>query len=651
MCGIAGMAALHGTHAPALTRLQTMCRTITHRGPDDEGTHIEAGVALGMRRLSIIDLAGGHQPIFNEDRSIRTVFNGEIYNFRELRAQLQARSHVFSTNSDTEVIVHAYEEYGVAFPAYLNGMFAIALHDAKNRRLCLVRDHIGIKPLYYSVGRDYLVWGSEIKVLLASGVVPRELDVDGLGQFMAWEYVPGEQTLLKSVRKLEPGKMLEVDLINGRCTMHEYWDVPPVADDQGLSVVQWEEAVDAKIHECVQRQMVSDVPLGAFLSGGVDSSLVVASMGEARTFSIGFDDSTYNELPFAQEVARHLGVDHHSEIIEPEVAHLFEKIIYMLDDPIGDFSVFPTYLVSQVARNHVTVALSGDGGDELFGGYETYLADEKARQYGRIPVLLRRGMIEPWVKSLRPRAAKKGIVNKAKRFIEGVEFPDGLSHARWRLFVGEAMRDQLFTSTAREQMPTAVGQHIINLFQRAGVRQAVSKSLYVDVKSYLVDNILTKVDRMSMAVSLETRVPLLDKELVELAFRVPDNLKIHDGKTKVLLKRVASRHVPRRCVYRPKEGFSIPIKKWLATQFRPMMEELLSAQRIRTEGLFDWPTVERLKVEHLGGRANHSHILWSLMVFQAWRDKWLCGSPPVTDMSGGALSGAAGGGQDERHRT
>jgi asparagine synthase (glutamine-hydrolysing) len=366
-------------------------------------------------------------------------------------------------------------------------------------------------------------------------------------------------------------------------------------------------------------------------------------MEEANTYSIGFDDPTYNELAYAKEVARHLGVNHVYETIEPEVVHLFDRIIYLLDDPIGDFSVFPTYLVSQVARKHVTVALSGDGGDELFGGYETYIADEKARQYGRVPAMLRRGVVEPWIRSLRPRATKKGFVNKAKRFIEGLEFPGELSHTRWRLFVGEALRDQLFTSNAREQMPTSVGHHIVRLFRRAGARQPVSKSLYVDVKSYLVDNILTKVDRMSMGVSLESRVPLLDKELVELAFRIPDNLKVNNSDTKVLLKRVAMRHVPRHCIYRPKEGFSIPIKNWLTTQLRPMMEELLSAQRIQAEGLFDWSTVARLKAEHLAGSANHSHILWSLMVFQAWRDKWL-DVTPETGMPGDELSGVAGGG-------
>lgn len=623
MCGIVGIAALGGATPPGKELIHSMCQTIIHRGPDDEGIDIESGVGLGMRRLSIIDLDGGQQPIFNEDRTIRTVFNGEIYNYRELRRELTSQGHVFSTNSDTEVIVHAYEQYGDDFPGKLNGMFAIALHDMRQRKLYLVRDHLGIKPLYYWIGDNYVVWGSEIKVLLASGLVPKDLDVDGLGQFMSWEYVPGRQTLFKSIKKLEAGHILEIDLNNSSNLARAYWDLPEPESGLICSVDEWEEMVDEKLRECVQRQLVSDVPLGAFLSGGVDSSLVVASMKKANTYSIGFDDPSYNELPFAQEVANHLGVNHTSEIIEPKVVHLFDKLMYLLDDPIGDFSIFPTYLVSQLARKHVKVALSGDGGDELFGGYETYLADSKARQYMRVPALLRRGVIEPWINRLKPQAAKKGLINKAKRFIEGLGHPSALAHARWRIFAGEATRGILFTEDAHTAMETDSSQHIVSLYNKAGQRGPVTRSLYVDVKSYLVDNILTKVDRMSMGVSLETRVPLLDKELVELAFKVPDDLKVRKDTTKYLLKRVASRYIPHKCVYRPKEGFSIPIKQWLGTQFRPLLEDYLNQDRIQSEGLFNNTTVEKLKFEHLSGRENHSHILWSLIVFHAWKRKWL----------------------------
>ncbi|RUM33693.1 MAG: asparagine synthase (glutamine-hydrolyzing) [Desulfobulbus sp.] len=622
MCGIAGIAALGGAPVPTLNQVHRMCEAILHRGPDDEGLDLRGGVALGMRRLSIIDLAGGNQPLFNEDHTILCVFNGEIYNFKQLRNRLVSKGHIFRTHSDTEVIVHAYEEYGEAFPRHLNGMFAIALHDTNTKKLLLVRDHVGIKPLYYSLAKNNLIFGSEIKCLLASGLIDRALNMDALGQFMAWEYIPGAMTLLDNVHKLEPASILTVNLESSRITTEEYWDIPQ-EEPSNLSAADWEDRVDNLLHECVQRQRISDVPLGAFLSGGVDSSLVAAAMPGAQTFSIGFADPSYNELHWAQLVARHLGVDHRDKILHPDILELFNKLLYHMDDPIGDFSIFPTYLVSGLARESVTVVLSGDGGDELFGGYETYIADEKARQYAQIPSIIRRRMIEPIIHAVRPMEAKKGLINKAKRFIEGLEQPDDFSHARWRIFAGEMEQALLFTPEARQQISTSPGDHIRQLFMKAGRRHPLNKSLYVDLKSYLCDNILTKVDRMSMAVSLEARVPYLDVELVELAFSMPASLKVHKGTTKYLLKKVAARHLPEKCVYRPKEGFSIPIKQWLTTTLRPLMEELLDNRKIQEQGIFQAQRVNQLKQEHYQGTANHSHILWSLMMFHAWQRRWL----------------------------
>jgi asparagine synthase (glutamine-hydrolysing) len=625
MCGIAGIAAFAGGAAPGTGQLEAMCATLVHRGPDDQGIAINGPVGLAMRRLSIIDVAGGHQPICNEDGSVLTVLNGEIYNFRELRRELEARGHRFATQSDTEVIVHAYEEYGADCVRRLNGMFAFALHDTRRRKLLLARDHIGIKPFYYAFRPPYLIWGSEIKAVLASGLVGRTLDLDALAQFLAWEYVPGRGSLLREVRKLEPGHLIEIDLDDPRCEPRAFWDVPEGGEDSSARAEDWIEAVDAKLRECAQRQLVSDVPVGAFLSGGVDSSLLVSAIGQTETFSIGFDDPSYSELPWARRVAEHLGVEHRDEIVRPSVVELFRHLMTFLDDPIGDFSIFPTYLVSRLAREHVTVVLSGDGGDELFGGYETYLADRWARYYGRLPGPLRAGLIEPLAAAIRPRSVKKGLVNKGKRFIEGAARSPALSHARWRLFQVDGVPHPLFTPEAAAAVETPVEQHIVELFSRAGTRQPLNRSLYVDLKSYLCDNILVKVDRMSMAVSLEARVPYLDPELVELAFRIPERHKVGLTRTKVLLKQVAARHVPRECVYRPKEGFSIPIKNWLGSEFRPLLEDLLGADRLRAEGLFEPACVERMKAEHLDGRANHSHVLWSLMVFQAWRDMWLDG--------------------------
>lgn len=623
MCGIAGYAGVGGRPAEQSV-IAAMCDSIVHRGPDDAGYLVEGPVALGMRRLSIIDLSGGHQPIFNEDRTVATVYNGEIYNYLELRKSLEAKGHRFYTNSDTEVIVHLYEEFGKDFPRHLNGMFAIAILDRTRRKVVLARDHVGIKPLYYAHDASGLVFGSEIKVLFASGRVQRRLDMDALGQFLSWEYVPGTATLLKDIRRLPPASTLEFDLTSGQMAIAEYWDPlrsrtsKPTPQSDG----EWEDELDATARRCVRNQMVSDVPIGAFLSGGVDSSLVVAAMGRAETFSIGFDDPTYNETAWSQRVANHLGVSHHVEVIQPQALQLFDHLMQFMDDPIGDFSIFPTYLVSKLARQHVTVALSGDGGDELFGGYETYLAQQKARTWQRIPQILRHGLLDPAIMALPPTAAKKGFVNKAKRFVAGARLDPGLGHARWRLFVEDAARNSLFTAAARASMPTSAGQHILDLREQSRDEDEVNRTLYTDFRSYLVDNCLAKTDRMSMACSLESRVPLLDLDLVELAFRMPTALKFNGSETKIALKRVAARHVPRECIYRPKEGFSIPIKNWLKEEFRELMSHYLSASRLQADGIFQPAQVQRLQQEHLSNKANHSHILWSLLVFQHWKERW-----------------------------
>lgn len=626
MCGIAGIVSFSDAPPPRSNELQAMCDSIVHRGPDEEGLNITDGVALGMRRLSIIDLGGGSQPIYNEDHSILCVFNGEIYNYRELRKELESCGHIFTTQSDTEVIIHGYEEYGDQFPKRLNGMFAIAIHDTKRQRLILARDHIGIKPLYYSLfpNGTGLVFGSEIKVLLASNRLDKRLDLDSLGQFLSWEYVPAPRTLFKGITKLKPGHLLVVEKNSGTISDTEYWDIP-APGDLHLSDDEWQERVNDLLTTCVRRQLVSDVPLGAFLSGGVDSSLIVAAMKEAATFSIGFDDPSYSELRWSKKVADHLKVQHTTEVLAPDILELFHKLLHFMDDPIGDFSIFPTYLVSRCARKAVTVALSGDGGDELFGGYETFVANNRANQYGLLPRFIRGGIIEPALSLLKPRDAKKGLVNKAKRFVEGAALPPELGHCRWRLFLAETARHQLFTEDAAQQFEQGVDAHISSLFTRCRDRSPLDQCLYVDTKSYLADNILTKVDRMSMAVSLETRVPYLDPELVSLAFSIPPRLKVQGNTTKVLLKRVAARHIPKECVYRPKEGFSIPIKQWLKTSLKVLLDELLSERRIREQGIFAWETVDRLKQAHLSGRENNSHQLWSLIMFSAWQDKWMKG--------------------------
>jgi asparagine synthase (glutamine-hydrolysing) len=420
--------------------------------------------------------------------------------------------------------------------------------------------------------------------------------------------------------------LLEFDLATGAQSIRHFWSPLRAVREAPVparTAEDWESEVDATIQQSVRGQLVSDVPLGAFLSGGVDSSIVVAAMGrDAQTFSIGFDDPSYNETQWSQRVAQHLGVRHHVEIIRPNVRELFDRLMYYMDDPIGDFSIFPTYLVSKLAAAEVKVVLSGDGGDEIFGGYETFLAQQKARYWDAVPAWLRRGVLAPLIDSLPPTEAKKGLINKAKRFVEGAELNPGLGHARWRLFLAEAARVRLFTHSAYQQISTPVEEHIERLQRESADLDVRSRALYVDFKSYLVDNCLVKVDRMSMACSIEARVPLLDKNVVEMAFRMPAELKYTSSQTKILLKRVAARHVPRDCVYRPKQGFSIPIKSWLKNEFRDLLDTYLSDERITAGGIFDATEIRRLKQEHLQNRANHSHVLWGLLVFQHWLDRW-----------------------------
>ena len=619
MCGIVGIAVWDGP-PPDHSNLHAMCETLVHRGPDDDGYTVRDGVGLGMRRLSIIDVEGGHQPIFNEDRSVAIVFNGEIYNHVELRHELQQRGHRFQSTTDGEVIAHLWEEFGADFPSRLNGIFAIALHDAARHQLVLVRDRLGVKPLYVHRGPGRMLFGSEPKAILADGKVPRVLDTKSAVEFLAWEYVPAPNTLLQHIRKIEPGTLVDLDLTNGTWAEKTWWDLPP-DDSITRTPADWEDAIDAKVTECVRRQLVSDVPLGAFLSGGVDSSLVVASMGPTQTFSIGFDEPSYNELPWADMVARHIGVQHQSKVIEPHAVDLFEKLMPFMDDPIGDFSIFPTYLVSDLARQNVTVVLSGDGGDEIFGGYETYAAQQQSAIWEQVPAFLRKQVVHPLLRRLPPQPKKKGLINKARRFAEGFDQDPAFGHSRWRLFISEKEQRELFTPDLMDET-SHIGQHILDLTTRAGSRSDVDRALYIDMKSYLSDNCLVKVDRMSMACSLEARVPLLDHELVELAFQMPSSFKVNRSQTKVMLKRVAARHLPKPSVYRPKEGFSIPIKNWLCNEFRPLLEDSLRPATLASDGLVQPATVDRLKREHLAGHANHSHILWGLIVLQDWRRRW-----------------------------
>lgn len=622
MCGICGVVSFQPNRPVDPSILQRMNHSLRHRGPDDEGYYQDAQASLAMRRLSIIDLHTGQQPISNETEDVWVIFNGEIYNFQTVRAELERRGHSFKTQADTEVIVHAYEEYGDECVQHFNGMFAFALWDARRRRLFLARDRLGIKPLYYWAGQDKLVFGSELKALILNPEVPRQIDLGALDLFLALEYIPAPHTIYDGVFKLLPGHTLVVE--NGQLEITQYWEVPykPVSQNES----ECAEILSSLLEDAVRIRLISDVPLGAFLSGGIDSSTIVGYMSRhmtepVQTFSIGFEDDTYNELPFAAAVSKHFGTTHHVEVLNPNYADLAEQLVCQYDEPFADTSSFPTYLVSKMASQNVKVVLSGDGGDELFAGYDTYRAEKINRYYGRLPGALRQGILPRLADWLPPQPAKKGTINKIKRMVEGGALDPSLQHTRWMIFMSQAEKHSLYRSDLRAALASDLtANYLGSYFEKASAFDRLSQQQYVDLKTYLADDILTKVDRMSMAASIEARVPMLDYHVVEFALNLPPQMKLNGSRTKSILRNAVKNLVPGLVLEKPKEGFSIPMKHWLCTSLKPMMLDLLSKDSIQRHGYFDHQVVATWIREHLDGRANHSHRLWALMVFAMWHD-------------------------------
>ena len=620
MCGICGVVSFQPGHVTDRSMLERMNQTLHHRGPDDDGYYQDARASLAMRRLSIIDLHTGQQPISNETGDNWVVYNGEIYNFQSIRAELQQRGHIFKTQTDTEIIVHAYEEYGDECVRRFNGMFALAVWDARKCRLLIARDHLGIKPLYYWAGQDKLVFGSELKALVVHPDVPREINLTAIDLFLSLEYIPSPLTIYRNVFKLPPGHILVME--GGELKLSQFWDVPrqPIGESED----ECAETLAGLIKDAVQIRMISDVPLGAFLSGGIDSSAVVAYMSQSsskpvQTFSIGFEDDTYNELPYAEAVARHFRTDHHFQVLNPDIASLAEQLVQHHDEPFADTSIFPTYLVSKLARQHVKVALSGDGGDELFAGYDTYLAEQMNFYYGKLPGALRRNVMPAFTNMLPPQPAKKGMINKVKRMVEGGALDPALQHTRWMIFMDEREKNSLYESDLKEAMQDgSTAGFFGEYFHKADSFDVLAQQQYVDMKTYLPDDILTKVDRMSMAVSLEARVPLLDHRIAEFGLNLPPHMKLNGSRTKIILRKALRRVVPDLVLEKPKQGFSIPMKHWLCSSLKPMMQDLLSDHTVSQRGYFKPQVVSTWMREHLDGRVNHSHRLWALMVLELW---------------------------------
>jgi|TARA_B100002003_G_C14146129_1_gene551078 asparagine synthase (glutamine-hydrolysing) len=625
MCGIAGIVERDPARPVASEELARMVDTLRHRGPDDEGHKTLPGAGLGMCRLSIIDVAGGQQPFASEDGAIQLVANGEIYNHGELREELIARGHRFRSRSDVEVIVHGYEEFGVAVLDRLRGMFAFAIWDESNRRLFAARDRAGEKPLYYAQTPQHLLFASEIKALLVQSDVSREVDVEALDQFLTYEYVLTPRTMFTSVRTLPPAHYLLYQY--GAVKTERYWDVASVP------VRQWtddeaESALREALGRAVAGQMMSDVPLGAFLSGGIDSSAIVALMTEAsaggtgsvNTFSMGFEAASYNELPYAREVAARFDTHHREGMVSPDLSDLFEQLVTHFDQPFGDVSLFPTYLVSQIAREHVTVALSGDGGDELFGGYDTYGAEAIARRVGALLPETAKPLVAGIASMFPPSEKKKGLINKLRRFTLGLATaPRSIAQYRWMTFLDAGAKQRFYTPALQAALVDSdVYAPIRRHLRGAHTDDLLNRQLYADVQVYLADDILVKVDRMSMAASLETRAPFLDVDVMELAFSMPGHLKIRHGERKFVLKQAMRNLLPESVLTRRKEGFSIPMKSWLRREWAPLMQDLLGPDQVGRRGWFEPAQVTRRVDEHLAGRQNHAHLLFSLMVLERW---------------------------------
>jgi len=655
MCGIAGYLSTSGSEvSPAV--LSDMLQAILHRGPDEDGRLEDGPLAMGMRRLSIIDLADGTQPIFDESGRYGIVFNGEIYNYRELREQLLARGHRLKTHGDTETIVHLYEEFGAGCLEHLRGMFAFAIWDQRERSLFIARDRMGIKPLYYSETAAGFVFGSEIKSLLLHPAVKREVDVTALSQYVSLKYVPAPRTLFAGISSLEPGHWLRIQ--GGRVvTKQRYWDLPFADAEQmaaaGRVVAQAGEQADeaaadellALLRESVGLHLRSDVPFGAFLSGGLDSSTIVALMAEqmtspVKTFSVGFDgEGVQDELPYAAQVAKAFGCEHHTlKIGAGDFLGLAEQVLWHLDQPIADQATIATHMVAKLARQHVKMVLTGEGGDELFAGYARYAGERYARYAQWLPAALAGGV--RWAAERLPglRRAKIALTacsyrDEARRF------------ANWFPMFKEDAKRQLFVDQ-RQALGLGVGQVFAAELQRCHAGDSVQRMLYVDSKLWLVDYLLLRGDKLTMANSLEARVPLLDHKLVEFAARLPVEMKLRDGQRKYLLKRVAKRLLPAEIIDRKKQGFPIPIERWLRREAAGMMQDLLSEDTLRRREFFEPRYVRRLLQQHLSGYCDHSTELWGLMSFEMWQRQFIDQPPQLS--WGGESSRTWGGGTTSR---
>lgn len=624
MCGILGIIQGYREQSADKRTARAMAAAMAHRGPDDEGFYYRGSVVLGMRRLAIIDLPGGHQPISNEDGTIWVVFNGEIYNFAMLRQDLEARGHQFRTQSDTEVIVHLYEELGDGLLEHLNGMFAFALWDETKQRLLIARDRMGEKPLYYSELPDHtFAFASELKALLQHPRIERRVDLRALRKYLTYEFVPSPYSIIEGVRKLPPAHKLVWQRSGWRT--ERYWSLSYARPKLKISAIEAAEEVRVRLGEAVRQRLVADVPVGILLSGGVDSSAVAALACEAgstrvKTFSIGFEEKSFDESSYARSVAKHLGTEHHEQrFTEREMLAILPDIPRLLDEPLGDASLIPTYLLSRFARGQVTVALGGDGGDELFAGYPTYPAHRLATLYRALPRLVREGLIEPAVARLPVSIENLSFDYRARRFVGSATLPAGMRHTLWMGSFDPQQQRLLLAPDVIEACPDEEVYEEVKGFEFSSNGESLVESMMrLDATHYLSECVLVKVDRASMAASLEVRAPFLDHTFIEYLTCLPIGLKLRGLTTKYILRRAMRDRLPARITARPKKGFGIPVAKWLKGELRELVNDTFAQGRLREQGLFSPAYVQQLVAEHEKGIADNRKLLWTLLMFELW---------------------------------
>ncbi len=627
MCGICGIYNFSRGSSNLKDQLKRMCQVMIHRGPDDEGYFLDDRIGLGMRRLAIIDLITGHQPIHNEDESIWVILNGEIYNFKELREELIKKGHKFYTNSDTETIVHLYEEEGENVVNKLNGMFAFAIWDKRNGILLLARDRLGIKPLHFFQKNNTFIFASEIKSILVTDYYKKEIDFDALSKYFSFEYIPAPQTIFKDIKKLLPGHLIVIN--NDKIKIKKYWDIKyeyEIKDEN-----YYTEQIYERLREAVKKRLISDVPLGVFLSGGIDSSTVTYLMSQVsnsqiRTFSIGFEEQSFNELEYARIMAKYIGSEHKEFMVKSKmVKELVPILMKYLDEPLADASIIPTYIISKLAREFVTVALAGDGGDELFAGYDTYKAYQIARFYRKVPKFIRDHIIKNLVNILPASPKRLSFEFKAKKFISGIDYPPEISNYIWWGAYNPYEKDKLFSDEFKSLIEEDPYSPVFFHLKNYKPENILDRLGYLDIKLYLQDDLLVKVDRMSMANSLEIRVPFLDHNFVEFVTSIPYNLKLKGLKTKYILKKAMHFHLPKQVLYRKKIGFDIPLGVWIRKELKDFTLEVLSKDNLNRHRFFNYSYIEKILKEHFSGKHNHRQLLWPLIIFQFWYNHYIDG--------------------------